>query len=270
MARKLREADARRTHDPSGSAYLYGELATKLDSVGFSGHARVLRSKQLDALKEGAFTDRAAELAGHLAAVGLHHGETDGPRLLGRELEQLAHPAPNSSTDSLRSTALHAQLIHAAVESAQHPLGKAAPLLAALRDTAGSTATPRYQPLLVLLLAETLLADAPELIADLDDLVVGAIAQVDEKPIEGVANDVVLRLRLVRAEYDDAERRTLLQAARRHSITKQHAALVSAREARRRALDGLARTRTLYALTVSATPDSVQLNNLSRATIRVL
>jgi hypothetical protein len=44
----------------------------------------------------------------------------------------------------------------------------------------------------------------------------------------------------VRSEYDDAVRRELLHAARRHQVPGRHAALISAREARRRCLESRA------------------------------
>lgn len=95
-----------------------------------------------------------------------------------------------------------------------------------------------YRPLLVLMLAEDLLAARAERLAALDDLICEAIAQVEAVP--GDNEDTATRLRLVRAEYDDPERRRLLKDARRHQVTGRHAALISAREARRCCLESRA------------------------------
>ncbi|MGH3696422.1 MAG: hypothetical protein ACRDRX_20925 [Pseudonocardiaceae bacterium] len=53
-------------------------------------------------------------------------------------------------------------------------------------------------------------------------------------------SDLVVRLRLLRAEYDQHERRELLKAARRHVVPGIQGALISAREARRCCLEGRA------------------------------
>ena len=65
------------------------------------------------------------------------------------------------------------------------------------------------------------------------DALVNAAIERDDS-----ASDVLLRLRLVRAEYDEDERRSLLRSARRHLVPGRAAALINAREARRCALEG--------------------------------
>ena len=66
------------------------------------------------------------------------------------------------------------------------------------------------------------------------------IAQEERRPALGGDDDTVIRLRLVRAEYDDSERGRLLKSARRHQVPGLHAALISAREARRCCLESRA------------------------------
>jgi hypothetical protein len=67
------------------------------------------------------------------------------------------------------------------------------------------------------MLAEDLLASKPGRLAALDGLISTAISQTERQPNPGTDDDVI-RLRLVRAEYDRSERRQLLQAARRHQV----------------------------------------------------
>ncbi|WP_158693238.1 hypothetical protein, partial [Streptomyces viridochromogenes] len=67
-----------------------------------------------------------------------------------------------------------------------------------------------------------------------------ALTQLNERPVAAETADIAIRLRLLRAEYDSTERQELLRAARRHELKGRHAALVSAREARRCALEGRA------------------------------
>jgi hypothetical protein len=97
---------------------------------------------------------------------------------------------------------------------------------------------PAYQPLLVLLLAEDVLATEPGRLPELDALLRQAIDSADKQGTDNA--DLVVRLRLVRAGYDQQERRELLKAARRHVVPGTQAALISAREARRCCLEGRA------------------------------
>ncbi len=98
--------------------------------------------------------------------------------------------------------------------------------LTSLPDTAVHAAAPwpvATQPLSSMSLAEV------------KGLVEAAIERVEQ---DDPAADVALRLRLVRAEYDEDERRSLLRSARRHLVPGRAAALINAREARRCALEG--------------------------------
>ncbi|POX45532.1 hypothetical protein [Streptomyces sp. Ru72] len=75
---------------------------------------------------------------------------------------------------------------------------------------------------------------------NLDDLITAALAQTEEQPSMQQYGDTVVRLHLLRAEYDREERQNLLPEARQHRLPGRHVALVSAREAQRCALEGRA------------------------------
>ncbi|MCZ4587662.1 hypothetical protein O4328_28910 [Rhodococcus opacus] len=246
VAPRLRDAEAKRSEEPLEAAIIYGALADELNDSGYRGHASAMHDKQLDALAAAGAVDEAAALAGHLAAVKLHHGDDDSADLQRRWLDRWAGvdlvaqltgtaPAAPASPETKR----HAALISAAVRGYQDVLGDMDELLDVLNDTSSGVPAPPYQPLLVLLLAESMLIDAPERLSSLDNLVANAIGQVGATPIADVQNDVALRLRLIRAEYDDAEHERLLREARRHTLKRPHAALVHAREARRCALNAV-------------------------------
>src|SRR5664280_820561 len=113
-------------------------------------------------------------------------------------------------------------------------MGSPTGLLAALPAVAG-VEDPAYHPTLVLYLAEDLFATEPASLVGVQDLVEAAIERVEQ---DDSASDVGLRLRLVRAEYDEDERRSLRRSARRHLVPGRAAALINAREARRCALQG--------------------------------
>jgi hypothetical protein len=232
----LREADTKRSEDPAESARLYGELAARLYEAGYRGHSIALRNKQLDALREAELIDDAVQLAAHLAATALHHGDTHEPRMLADLLDRLARDAASAETERAETTKRHARLIRAAVRNVLHPLGDSDYLRAVLTEE--TAVKPEYQPVLVLLLIEDLLATEPDQLEDLDDLINSAAVQAEGQPIVGVTEDVTIRLRLVRTEYHNIERRELVQAARRHLVSSRHAALISAREARRCCLEG--------------------------------
>ncbi|MDQ0750406.1 hypothetical protein QF034_004637 [Streptomyces africanus] len=234
----LRQADAQRSTAPEESARLYGELANRLHDAGFRGHAVTMRGKQLDALEEARLIDQAIDLAAHLAVTALHFGERDEPKSLMHRIEKLAAQAVASGTEQSAGTQRHAHLVRAAVRSVLHPLGTFDALKTALEQP--SAEEPAYQPLLVLLLAEHLLASDPGRLPALDALVSAAVAHADAQPIARVTEDAVIRLRLVRAEYAAAERKELKRLARRHLVSGRHAALINAREGRRCALEGLA------------------------------
>lgn len=289
---RLQTADAIRQADPGAAAVLYAGLADTLETEGFAAHAQVLRGKQLDALREAGHVEAAASLAAELAATGLHHADDHHPRLLIHELRKLARDKATTSPAIVR----HAQLLGAALHLAEHPLGAPHPLLNALRDTTTPLPSPPYQALLVLLLAETLLAEnelaypAPETLDDasppsqgqddepnpkpaeaagrdeappqaevagqgdaaghvrlddLDDLITDALAQLTSQAVGGspagsrTREDVSLRLRLIRSEYDNEAREALLTEARRHRLPKPYGALVMARHARSAAREGI-------------------------------
>ncbi|WP_244317341.1 hypothetical protein [Streptomyces bauhiniae] len=236
VAPVLRQADSLRSTAPEQSARLYGELADRLHDEGFRGHAVTMRGKQLDALVAARLVDQAIELAAHLAVTALHFGDRVEPRMLQRRIEGLTADAVRSGEQPSAGAQRHARLVSSAVRSVLHPLGVFHALRAALE--APSAEEPAYQPLLVLLLAEHLLASDPAQLQDLETLIDTAIAHAAEQPIARVTEDAVIRLRLVRAEYDPAERAELKRLARRHLVPGRHAALINAREARRCALEG--------------------------------
>ncbi|MFJ8158757.1 hypothetical protein [Streptomyces sp. NPDC094468] len=233
VAPMLRTADSKRAQAPAESARLYGDLANRLHDAGYRGHAVVLRKKQLEALQEGGLFDEAAALAAELASAALHHGDSDQARILAHQLEQLARDAASSGTPEASATARHAVLINAAAQDIAHPLtmSRLAPALEAGAND------PDYRPLLVLMLAEYRLATEPDALKELDGLISAALAQTKEQPVTQQTQDTVMRLHLLRAEYDSAQRQDLLREARRHRMKGRHAALVSAREARRCALE---------------------------------
>ncbi|WP_405657243.1 hypothetical protein [Streptomyces sp. RK9] len=238
VAPMLRAADSRRAEAPAESATLYGDLANRLHDAGFRGHATVLRKKQLEALQEGGLFDEAADLAAELAAAALHHGDSDQARILAHQLEQFARDGTGSRTPQASATARHAALLNAAARDIAHPLVMSH--LAPALEGVGATDAPEYRPLLVLMLAEYRLATEPHTLVELDGLIDVALAQAKEQPVTEQMQDIVVRLRLLRAEYDSAPRQDLLREARRHQMKGRHAALVSAREARRCALEGRA------------------------------
>ncbi|MFE5944862.1 hypothetical protein [Streptomyces sp. NPDC056480] len=235
----LRAAEVERASAPDQSARKYGELARRLEDAGFRGHASVLRSRQLETLREAGLLHKAAELAGHLAATALHNGDRFEPRRLSRLLDDLSRGEESARSDHAATIGQHARLIHAAVDAVLHPLGGASGKFAEALN-GGSAETATYQPLLVLHFAERQFAMEPDLLATQRTLIDGAIAQAEHQANDAYSDDVVMRLRLVRAEYDGAERRTLLRVARQGAVPGRHAALIKSREARRYCLEGRA------------------------------
>ncbi|WP_392872696.1 hypothetical protein [Streptomyces sp. LN499] len=232
----LRRADDQRTQAPEESARLYGELADRLDEAGYRGHAVTMRGKQLDALMDAGLTDQAADLAAQLAVTALHFGDRDEPRRLMHRLQKLARDADLPPTPRAASTQRHLRLVRASVNSVLHPLGICDELRTALGEP--SPQEPAYQPLLVLLLAEQLMATDPSCLPSIDALIETATRRAATLQSDLIFEDVVVRLRLVRAEYNTAERTALSRSARFHQVTGRHAALINAREARRLALEG--------------------------------
>lgn len=234
----LRRADAHRAIAPEESARLYGELAERLDDAGFRGHAVTMRGKQLDALVDAQLVDEAVGLAAHLAVVALHFGDRDEPRRLLHRIEQLTAVEEACGRTQTELVQRHVRLVGATVKSVLHPLGHFAALGTALEADAAEE--PVYQPLLVLLFAEHLLASDPDRLETLDGLITEAVIRADTELTRRVAEDTVIRLRLVRAEYDRAERTELMRLARHHRLPGRQAALINAREARLCALEGRA------------------------------
>jgi hypothetical protein len=232
----LRQADDQRAEAPQESARLYGDLADRLDQAGFRGHAVTMRGKQLDALMDARLTDQAADLAARLAVTALHFGDRDEPRRLMHRLKKLAAEAEVAQTQNAARTQRHLRLVQAAVNSVLHPLGVCDDLKHALAEP--SPEEPAYQPLLVLLLAEQLMAADPSRLKDVDTLIQEAARRAATQQADDASGDVVIRLRLVRAEYDATERTVLNRSARIHQVSGRHGALINAREGRRLALEG--------------------------------
>lgn len=237
LAPILRKADAQRSIAPSESAQLYGGLAERLEKAGYRGHAVTMRGKQLDALVEARLIDEAVDLAALLAAMALHFGDQDESRLRAHLIVQLTGNAAGE-IDLTERTHRHANLIIAADNGVRHPLGNFDGLQTALESH--SAEEPDYQPLLVLLLTEHLLAADPDRLNALDHLITSAIKRAGSQPFMQVTEDAAVRLRLVRAEYNAAERTELQRLARLHRVSGRHAALIRAREGRRCALEGRA------------------------------
>ncbi|MFI6062429.1 hypothetical protein [Streptomyces sp. NPDC051286] len=239
----LREAEAERASAPAQSARKYGEVASRLEDAGFRGHASVLRGRQLEALREADLLYEAAELAGRLAATALHHGDRVESRRLARLLDDLTRSEVSAGPERAAAIQRHARLVGAAVDAVLHPLGAASHELAdALIEARGETVA--YQPLLVLHFAERQFAMESDQLEVRSSLIDRAIAQAEPQAMDEYSEDIVMRLRLVRAEYDGAERRALLSAARRHTVPGRHAALIKSREARRYCLEGRAEEAT--------------------------
>ena len=274
---QLATAEMLRADDPASAAEVYRQLADSLDAEEFTGHAFVVRNKQLDALGEAGEVDAAVELTARLATTALHVGDVHQAELLIQRLDDSAHAQLLGGTSRHQgegaadhvdhghaARARHGALVRAAVRLARHPLSDREALVTLLRTAPPDVSAPAYQPLLVLLVAETVQADATgtpcdqpvtapahappppggpamtSLAAELDDLITSAIAQMVQTPSTVVGQDTLLRLRLVRAGYDVDEREALVDEAYRRALPRPHLALVLAAQARRDALAGMA------------------------------
>ena len=246
---RLIHAETLRAGNPESAAAAFKALADTVAADGFTGHANVLRHKQLDALADAGRDDAVAALTAQLAATALYQGDLDEARRLAHRLDALARvPDPSAGTVQ------HAGLLRAAVSAATHPLGETTALLAALRNLPTDPDAPSYMPLLVLLLAEFTAAqatiapsdrtvaaeDGRARLAEMDDLIVSAIHHASASIPAPMDHEVVLRLRLVHASYDADERKRLLVQARQLRLPRAHAALILAAQARREALEGSA------------------------------
>jgi hypothetical protein len=272
---QLAEADRVRAGQPLAAAEMYARLADRLDADRYTGHAHVMRRRQLDALAAAGEVDARAALAAQLAATALHEGHVHLARSLSHILDPRAPQQPPTSVAGPGSTGSparsggppsaatvrHAELISAAVTAATHQLADSSALITALRRAPADLDPPEYQPLLVLLAAELTYADtiitssdqptgtdggrtaaAPVVsgLADLDDLISAALNRVASAPPSAQTKDATVRLQMVRAVYDATARAQLLTAARQRRIERHHAALVLAAQARREAIDGSA------------------------------
>jgi hypothetical protein len=268
---QLVAADAQVANNPAAAAEAYGQLADALAADGFDGHSHFLRHKQLDALAAATDNHSVAALAAQLAVKALHEGDMRQAELLKHRLNELSrqHESADGNASSVTSDSTdplvthHAKLIEDAVYAADHPLGETTELRTSLCGGPVGISAPAYQPLLVLMLAELTIADATVApwedplvddptpspakltivsarLTELDTLITTALAQLAYSSPLVQDKDVELRLRLIRAYYDEAERTNLLTKARQLRLPRAHAALVLATQARREALDGSA------------------------------
>ncbi|MFI6396588.1 hypothetical protein ACIBED_00565 [Rhodococcus coprophilus] len=240
IARRMQMANSE-SINPLVAAEIFESVAVELEGQGFREYAFAVRDNQLDALVEAESLEEAAALAARLAAVNLYHNDGFSAERMSRRLDKLvgedivskvAGAPPIGSPVAVR----HAQSIRAAVDVTQDLFGDTEELISVLRNPPAKIPSPDYQPLLVLFLAESMLVDEPGKLSTVDDLIGAALKQIAGQPLVGVPNDVAIRLRLIRSDYDDNERKSLVRAANAYSIPKRHAAWVKAREARRRAL----------------------------------
>ncbi len=231
VAPVLREAEALIGSDPVRSAQLFGEVAQRLHDDHFLGHAFVLRRRQLEVLASAARPEDAVALAGGLTATALMRGDRDAASELARRVRAIAEQTAETST---AEQARHVQLIEAAVYDALRPIDGPSRLEAALPPTPDAP-NPPYHSTLVLLLAEDMLATDPGRLSHIDVHIQTAIADAAAREPD---SDLLLQLRLVRAEYDADERLDLNIKARRYQVPRRAAALIASREARRCANDG--------------------------------
>lgn len=272
----LAAADNLRSEHPAAAAAAYHRLADTLAGDGYTGHAHVLRRKQLDALADAGEFDAATAVAAQLAATALHEADLEQARMLSYVLGELVNRRPQKTMTNVAesaaatapeivqasaATARHSELITAAVDAASHQLADATALMRALRSAPADLPQPAYYPLLVLLLGELTLGDviinprdqpaaaaavdtttdpAGSRLAELDDLITSALTRPPTASSATLDKDVMLRLNLLRATYNAEERTNLLTLARQLRLPRPHAALVLAAQARREAMDGSA------------------------------
>jgi hypothetical protein len=230
----LKLAQSKLLEAPVEAAQHFGEVAARLEQAGFRGHAAIQRYKQLEAMEAAGLIERASALAAELAVEALQRGERYEPRRLAGTLERL-NSRTTASEAGHASSALYSQLINAAVAAACRPVGQPDGLLAALKTDQARAF--RHYPSLVLLLAEDLLATAPDQLPEISRLIDDAIAQATTR--EHTDDwDCLLRLRLVKAEYHASERVTLRRQARQRRVSARERSLINAREARRYCFEG--------------------------------
>ncbi|MFE4397702.1 MULTISPECIES: hypothetical protein [Streptomycetaceae] len=241
----LREAETKQTAEPAEAARLYGLLASRFTEAGFRGHAMALTGRQLDALRTAGQLEEAAGLAAKLAAVALHHADWYEARRLLHVLQELSRTATEMDLVQAPLVQRDIWLVNAAIQHDGHPFGESSHLRAVLNDE--HPKEDGYRPFLVLNLAEATLATEPDQVESLDPLLRRAVSQIQEGAGLGAgAEEISLRLRLVRAEYNTDERLALLRSARLRKVGGRHRALIYAREARRLALGARAEEALEY------------------------
>ncbi len=233
VAPLLRSAETAEQSAPAEAARLYGELARRLRSIGFRGHAGILHRRQIEALAAAEHVSQAIELTAALSVTALHHGDHQTFRELAHRVRDLGNRQPSDDRTAQR----HAQLVSAALHCVAHPLDGTDALQSALEER--SDHEPDYRPRLVLLLGERLLAAGKHRLDRINRLITDAIDDIPPQSVEPIGEDVLLRLRLLRAEYDASERRSVLRQAQGHRLPHRQKALVLSREGRRRVLEGL-------------------------------
>lgn len=240
FASRIRDAHAEST-GPSTAAAIFDSVAAELEHMKFRAYAFSIRDDQIDALVRANAIEEASALAARLATISLYHSDLESADRLSRRLQKLTGEDIVSQVKGLPRTnsavaRLHSLLIRSAVDAVQDPLGDTEELVASLRSQRAKGHVPDYQPVLVLLAAESVLADEPGRLAELGDLVGEATVRIATHPFGDLPDDIAIRLRLIQSEYNECERESLVRAANTFAIPKRHAALVKAREARRNAL----------------------------------
>lgn len=255
---RLRQAAQLEQTEPGAAAEVYGELSQTVADDGFTGHALILRRRQLTALSAAGRHVDAASLAAELAARALHTADFHNAGVLAHQLDELLRAVTPGSEDQA-TIRQHTELIQAAVNAVEHPLGDTSLLRQALTTAAQGPAarvTASCEPVLTLMLLELTLSDAllqppPASVgspgqhdagtaaaAALDPLVSDALARLAQAP--SIANDeIAFRLTLARASYDDDIRTRLLTEARSLRLPRARAAVVLAAQGRRDTLAAL-------------------------------
>ena len=228
---RLRDADGKRGGAPDESAELYRELAEQLEAAGHRGHAAVMRDRQTGALRDAGRRAEAVAVAAQLAVDALNRGERDEGRRLRHVLTNIIGEDGDRVDIYDTPARRHTELVSAAVDYVGDPLGRPDDLLNALSQPGAETMP--YHAQLVLLVAEGMAASQPERLHELDRLLRGTVSRLGPAG----SDEIGIRLRLVIAEYDHDERGALRSIARKHLLSGSLVALISAREARRCALE---------------------------------
>ena len=144
---QLAAADRLRTSDPAAAGDKYQQLANTLAGDGFSGHAHLLRRRQLDALAQADQFEAVAALTASLAATALHEADVD-------QAEQFRFALSVHLRDSVLKAEQNGQDAHAGpgIDPAQsgHAVDPAVARHAELVDAAMSPSTTRLGTSLLL------------------------------------------------------------------------------------------------------------------------